>query len=619
MSKTKDRIRESNLRYKQSLGQNFIYDEDLLRSLVADAEVGPEEDVLEIGPGAGSLTKHLCDRAHQVLSLELDERLIPLLEAFMAGRENFRLVQGDVMTADLGALTADLRKPFSVVANIPYYITTPLITRLLTSGLPIRRMALMVQKEVAEKILSCPGEDGWGPLAVRCQYCCVPELKQIVPAGCFTPAPKVDSAFILMTLRDRPPVEARDERSFFEIVTAAFALRRKTMTNGLIASLRINREDALALMAAAGLDEKIRGERLTLAQLADLANAWADWKEQKETEGPAGSEKEEDMIMSQNACRPIRMHPAFRGGKLTPWGGEKLRTVFGKEIAEVPTGESLEISCIPGLESTDDDGRKLTDLIAEQGERYVGRYAGKAFPLLLKLIDAREPLSVQVHPDDAYAHDHENGKLGKTEAWLILDCPEGAELVYGIVPGTDLATLRRASEAGSAVAPLLRRVKVRPGDVCNIPAGTVHAIGAGILLYEIQQSSDVTYRFYDWDRVDAKGQRRELHIDKALDVTHLDFAPDPKHWDGVAGVTRMLEEPFFSLDLIRAEGEAVALPQGADFGFLTALDEGLTLCWEGEEVKMRKGESFFLPRDCARLWIKGSGRAALSMPRGSGD
>ena len=312
---------------------------------------------------------------------------------------------------------------------------------------------------------------------------------------------------------------------------------------------------------------------------------------------------------------PVRMHPAFRGGKLTPWGGDRLKTVFGKAIDEVPTGESLEISCIPGLESRDDEGRKLTDLIAEHGKAFAGRYAGQAFPLLLKLIDAREPLSVQVHPDDAYAHEKENGKLGKTEAWLILDCPEGAELVYGIRPGTDLATLEKACAAGSAVAPLLRRVKVRPGDVCNIPAGTVHAIGAGILLYEIQQSSDVTYRFYDWDRTDAKGNRRELHIQKALDVTRLDFAPEPKHWDAKPGVTRMLEEPFFSLDLIQAEGERTELPQVRDFGFLTALEDGLTLKWDGGEISMRKGESFFLPCEGWRLFLEGRGKAALSMPR----
>ncbi len=276
MSRTKDRIRESNLRYRQSLGQNFIYDEDLLAALVADAEITEEEDVLEIGPGAGSLTKHLCGAVHHVLSLELDERLIPLLGAFMADRDNFTLVQGDVMTADLAEITKDLRRPFAVAANIPYYITTPLITRLLTGGLPISRMALMVQKEVAEKILSRPGEDGWGPLAVQCQYRCEPRMTRIVPAACFTPPPKVDSAFIVLPMRAEPAVRVRDEKAFFQIVTAAFALRRKTMTNGLCAALHLSREEALGLMGKAGLDEKIRGEKLSLEQLAALADAWAE-------------------------------------------------------------------------------------------------------------------------------------------------------------------------------------------------------------------------------------------------------------------------------------------------------------------------------------------------------
>ena len=129
---------------------------------------------------------------------------------------------------------------------------------------------------------------------------------------------------------------------------------------------------------------------------------------------------------------PVRMHPAFRSGRLTPWGGERLRTVYGKAITEVPTGESLEVSCIQGLESTDDNGEKLTDLIARYGEDFAGAYAHKPFPLLLKLIDAAESLSVQVHPDDAYAGRNEGGKLGKTEAWLILDAPEGSKIVYGI-------------------------------------------------------------------------------------------------------------------------------------------------------------------------------------------
>ena len=280
MSKTKDRIRESNLKYRQSLGQNFIYDEDLLAELAEDAGINTDEDVLEIGPGTGSLTKHLCRKAHHVLSLELDERLIPLLKAYMTDYKNFTLIQGDVMTADLGEITKDLRSPFTVAANIPYYITTPLITRLLTEELPIRRIALMVQREVAEKILSRPGEDGWGPLAVRCQWMCEPYLAREVPAACITPAPKVDSAFIVMPVRKEPAVSVKDEKCFFQIVTAAFALRRKTMTNGLCASLRITREEAMTLMRKAGLDERIRGEKLTLAELGALADAWAEARAQ---------------------------------------------------------------------------------------------------------------------------------------------------------------------------------------------------------------------------------------------------------------------------------------------------------------------------------------------------
>ena len=214
MSKTKERIHDSNLRYKQGLGQNFIYDEDLLAALVASSEITKDDDVLEIGPGAGSMTKYLCDAAHHVLSVELDERLIPLLTAFLAERDNFTLVQGDVMTLNLADVTKDLRKPLSVVANIPYYITTPLLTMLLASPIPIRRMALMVQKEVADKVLAQP----------------------------------------------------------------AFALRRKTMTNGLCAAFHMERADAASLMQTAGLDERIRGEKLTLAEFARLADAFTAWR-----------------------------------------------------------------------------------------------------------------------------------------------------------------------------------------------------------------------------------------------------------------------------------------------------------------------------------------------------
>ena len=279
MSKTKDRIRESQLRYKQGLGQNFLYDEDLLASLVELAGVTGEDDVLEIGPGSGSMTKYLCQRAHHVLSIELDERLIPLLTAFMEPYGNFTLVQGDVMRLNLPELTANLRRPFSVVANIPYYITTPLITLLLTSGLPLQRLSLMVQKEVAEKVLSGPGEDGWGMLALRCQYLCEPYLALDVPAACFTPPPKVDSAFLVMPLRDKPPVAVQSEDDFFRVAQAGFALRRKTMLNGLCAAFHLSREDALSLMSAAGLDDRVRGEKLTMEELARLSDAYTAYRE----------------------------------------------------------------------------------------------------------------------------------------------------------------------------------------------------------------------------------------------------------------------------------------------------------------------------------------------------
>ena len=310
---------------------------------------------------------------------------------------------------------------------------------------------------------------------------------------------------------------------------------------------------------------------------------------------------------------PVTMHPAFRGGKLTPWGGEKLRTVYGKPIAGVPTGESLEISCIPGLESTDDTGVKLPELITRYGARFAGKYAAEPFPLLLKFIDAAESLSVQVHPDDAYAHANEGGKLGKTEAWLILDAPQGSQLVYGIKNGTTLAQLRTACEAGAAVEPLLCRVDVKPGDVCFIPAGCVHAIGAGIMLYEIQQSSDVTYRFYDWDRVDKQGNRRELHLDKALDVTDLGFALDPIPAPD-APVARVLEESYFTLDLLKV-ADRQALPAINQFGLLTALEGEMTLCWPGGSRKLAKGESLYIPTAAPALALTGTGRAALAMPR----
>ncbi len=302
------------------------------------------------------------------------------------------------------------------------------------------------------------------------------------------------------------------------------------------------------------------------------------------------------------------MFPAFRHGSQTPWGGSKLREVFGKAIPDDSTGEALELSAIPGLNSRDQNGRPLEKLIDTYGPELVGTRVGKPFPLLLKLLDAREQLSVQVHPDDAFAAEKE-GKLGKTEAWVILRAEPGAKLVYGIRPGTTLEELKAASENGKAVEKLLHYVPVQPGEVYYIPSGTVHAIGSGIVLYEIQQSSDVTYRFYDWDRTDAQGNRRELHLDKALAVTNLAFEPkaaDPELiTEDRSGVQeRLLDEMYFGLDRYLHCRQMVLTPDERRFSILTAIEEGTIAC-EGQSFRMPAGQTALIPASCGPIELNG--------------
>ena len=221
-----------------------------------------------------------------------------------------------------------------------------------------------------------------------------------------------------------------------------------------------------------------------------------------------------------------------------------------------------------------------------------------------------------MHPNDEYAARFEHGKLGKTEAWLILEAPAGAELVYGLMPGTGLRQLEEACRAGKAVEPLLRRVRVSPGDVCYIPAGCIHSIGAGIVLYEIQESSDLTYRFYDWDRTDDQGRRRELHLDQALAVADLRCALMPVRVAESYGAKRLLNEKMFTLDVIRVGGVEM-LPPVQEFGMLTVLRGELTLRWISGELRMKKGETCLLPKNAPpEMHLRGDGWAALSMPKG---
>ena len=312
---------------------------------------------------------------------------------------------------------------------------------------------------------------------------------------------------------------------------------------------------------------------------------------------------------------PIPMKPAFRAGELTPWGGTWLKDRYGKATRDEHTGESLEVSCIPGLESTDAQGRKLPDLIREYGEKLVGGYVDKPFPLLLKLLDVRRWLSVQVHPHDEYAVARENGKAGKDEAWLILDTPaEGGEVVYGVRQGTTLQALREAGETGSGMEKLLNRVRVYPGDVCFIPAGCIHAIGEGIMVYEIQQSSDLTYRLYDWNRRDENGRGRTLHLEKAMDVADLKLLPSPVRVGKAFGIKRVLTEPYFSLDLVRTDG-MVKLPAPRDFGILTVTEGDTELRFAGGAIRMKAGDTCLLPKDGPELALIGAGCAALALPK----
>ena len=310
---------------------------------------------------------------------------------------------------------------------------------------------------------------------------------------------------------------------------------------------------------------------------------------------------------------PMRMRPHFRSAPELPWGGDKLKQYFQKDIPNDKTGESLEISVIPGMESHVDGGEGLDELLTNYGERLQGTQVKGPFPLLLKLLDARDTLSVQVHPDDAYASQHENGKLGKTEAWVIFQADPGAELVYGLVPGVTREELTQACLKGAAVERYLRRVKVKEGDVCFIPAGCVHAIGAGVMLYEIQQSSDVTYRFYDWDRTDEKGQKRPLHIQKAVDVADLTFQLDPIPRMPGTGVQPLLRNHVFELDRLHVSGDLTIAPDDRRFAFLTAMDS-LLLCWEGDALEMKKGDSVMLPAHRPALTLQGVGEALFAQP-----
>lgn len=269
-------LQRFKLRADKKLGQNFLIDENIVRNIVAAAELSDKDTVLEVGPGIGTLTQGLAESGASVVAVELDKRLLPVLDTTLEGYDNVRIVNGDILQVDI-MQTVGVDE-FKVCANLPYYITTPIIFALLEKRLPMERLVAMVQKEVAERMAAKPGGKDYGALSVAIQYYTEPEIAFIVPPSSFIPAPSVDSAVIVCKRREKPPVEVCDEALFFRVVKAAFSLRRKMLNNSL-KNMGIKGEQVAKWLELAGVDGKRRAETLSLEDFAALTNTFAASKE----------------------------------------------------------------------------------------------------------------------------------------------------------------------------------------------------------------------------------------------------------------------------------------------------------------------------------------------------
>ena len=278
--KTIEVIQKYQFAFQKKFGQNFLIDGHVLEKIINAAGVGKEDMVLEIGPGIGTMTQYLAENAGKVVAVEIDKNLIPILQETLSGYENVTVINEDILKVDIKALAEEYNqgRPIKVVANLPYYITTPIIMGLFESGVPIDNITVMVQKEVADRMQSGPGTKDYGALSLAVQYYAKPYIVANVPPNCFIPRPNVGSAVIRLTRHEEPPVKVTDPALMFELIRASFNQRRKTLQNGLnnAQNLNFTKEQIGSAIEHMGLPATVRGEALTLEQFAGLANYFTE-------------------------------------------------------------------------------------------------------------------------------------------------------------------------------------------------------------------------------------------------------------------------------------------------------------------------------------------------------
>ncbi|MBR3832963.1 MAG: 16S rRNA (adenine(1518)-N(6)/adenine(1519)-N(6))-dimethyltransferase RsmA [Lachnospiraceae bacterium] len=275
---TIDIIKKYDFAFQKRFGQNFLIDGRVIDKIIAAAEITKEDTVLEIGPGIGTMTQYLAEAAGQVIAVEIDKNLLPIYEETLADYDNVTIINNDILKVDIHELIKGKAKKVKVVANLPYYITTPIIMGLFENHIPAESITVMVQKEVADRMQSGPGSKDYGALSLAVQYYAKPYIVANVPPNCFMPRPNVGSAVIRLTSWEEPPVTVKDEKLMFKIIRASFNQRRKTLQNGINNSpdLSFTKEQVVTALKAMGLSESVRGEALNLEQFAKLTDLLID-------------------------------------------------------------------------------------------------------------------------------------------------------------------------------------------------------------------------------------------------------------------------------------------------------------------------------------------------------